>query len=86
MILDIPPHIEKMIIATAQAQGITAEELALATLQSRFDPNEQAYYDWFYEHHFDVEKLDKSIKSGSTPIPDWALKDLASFDKWLASV
>lgn len=86
MILDIPPHIEQMIVATAKVQGITAEELALATLQSRFDPDEQAYYDWFYKHHYDIEMLDKAINSGSTPIPDWATKDLASFDKWLASV
>lgn len=83
MILDIPPHIEQMIVATAKVQGITAEELALATLQSRFDPDEQAYYDWFYEHHFDIEKLDKAINSPKTEIPQGLAKDFNAFHQWM---
>lgn len=53
--------------------------------------DEQAYYDWFYEHHFDVERLAQAIgetdENGCAKgieVPKSALTDLASFDKWLA--
>lgn len=83
MILDLPPELETIIAQTAKAQGISAQELALATLQKSFVPDEeQAYYDWFCEH-FDIERLDKAINSPSVEVPKSALKDLASFERFL---
>lgn len=62
MILDLPPQLEQAIIAQAKAQGISTQELAVATLQQQFAPDEeQAYYDWFYRHHFDIERLKEAI-------------------------
>lgn len=86
MILDIPPHIEQMMTATATAQGMSLQDWALTTLQKGIaQDDEQAYYDWFYEHHYDVEKLDKAIKSGTTePVPPHALESLESFETWLS--
>lgn len=79
--LDIPPHIEQMIITRAEAKGITVDELLLQT----FADDEGAYYDWFYEHHYDKDKLDKSIKSGVTkPVPSYALESVESLEKWLS--
>ena len=95
MLLELPPHLETIITQIAEAQGITAQEVAITALQQRFAPDdEQAYYDWFYEHHFDIERLKKAIgetdENGrakhTTEVPTWALKDLAAFDQWLASV
>lgn len=54
--------------------------------------DEQAYYEWFYQN-FDLDKA-KQMMAGleteeeraknTTEVPKWALKDLASFDRWLA--
>lgn len=46
MIPDLSPELETIITQTAKAQGMSAQELALATLQKNFVPDdEQAYYD-----------------------------------------
>lgn len=66
MLLDLAPTTVELIIAKAQRVGVTVDELLLSTFAKE---DEDAYYDWFYQHHFDIEKLDKSIKSGSTPVP-----------------
>lgn len=79
--LDIPPHIEQMIITQAEAKGITVDELLLQTFAQ---DDEQAYYDWFYQHHFDIDRLDKAINSGVTePVPSHALESVESFETWL---
>ncbi|WP_066804281.1 hypothetical protein [Moraxella oblonga] len=88
--LDIAPHIEQMIITKANQQGITVNELLLQT----FADDEEAYYEWFYQHHFDIDKLSQAIgeydergcAKNTHTVPHWALTDLSSFDKWLASV
>lgn len=80
MILDIPPTTAHLVVSVAQKKGITVDELLLQT----FADDEQAYYDWFYQHHFDIEKLDKSIKSGSAPVPHFdSAEQLAN---WLGGV
>ncbi|WP_066801671.1 hypothetical protein [Moraxella oblonga] len=66
MLLDLPPTTVELIISKAEQAGVTVDELLLSTFAKE---DEDAYYDWFYQHHFDIEKLDKSIKSGSTPAP-----------------
>lgn len=82
MILDIPPHIEQMMIATAQAQGMSVQDWALTTLQKGI-AHDEAYYDWFYEHHYDIEKLDKAINSPKTEIPKGLAKDFNAFHQWM---
>lgn len=83
MILDIPPHIEQMMTATAQAQGMSVQDWALTTLQKGIAQDEQAYYDWFYEHHFDKDMLDKAINSPKTEIPKGLAKDFNAFHQWM---
>lgn len=61
MILDLPQELEAIISQTAKTQGISAQELALATLQKSFaQDDEQAYYDWFCEH-FDIDRMKEAI-------------------------
>ena len=63
MILDLPPQLESTITQIAQAQGISAHEWVLTTLQKSIatDDEERAYYDWFYRHHFDIERMKEAI-------------------------
>lgn len=78
MILDLPPKVQTVIEQTAIAQGITAEELVTISLTRQFV---ESSFD------FDINELQKSIDSGFTPaIPDEAVQDLVSFEKWLQSV
>lgn len=60
MILDIPPHIEQMIIATAQAQGISATEWALTALQKSIEPQTPPNDDGYYLD-FDIEQMTQMI-------------------------
>lgn len=62
MILDLPPQLESTITQIAQAQGISAHEWVLTTLQKSITPDdeERAYYEWFYRH-FDIERLKEAI-------------------------
>ncbi|STZ63830.1 Uncharacterised protein [Moraxella lacunata] len=89
MILDLPLTTIELITAKAEQAGMTVDELLISTFAK---DDEDAYYDWFYQHHFDIERLTKAIgetdENGRAKhtqrVPDWALADLASFDKWLA--
>lgn len=89
MILDLPPTTIELITAKAEQAGMTVDELLISTFAK---DDEDAYYDWFYQHHFDVERLTKAIgetdengrAKNTHQVPDWALADLESFDKWLA--
>ncbi|UZA25463.1 hypothetical protein LP117_03090 [Moraxella bovis] len=80
--IDISPHVEQMIITRAEQRGVSVDALLLQTFAQ---DDEQAYYDWFYEHHYDIDKLDKAINSGVTePIPPHALESVESLEKWLS--
>lgn len=82
MLLELPPQLETIITQIAKAQGITAQEVAITALQQRFAPDdEQAYYDWFYHYHFDMDRLDKSINSGLTPVPHF--DNVEALANWL---
>lgn len=91
MILDLPPTTVELIISKAEQAGVTVDELLLSTFAK---DDEQAYYDWFYKHHFDIEKLSQAIgeydengcAKNTVTVPDWAKADLTSFNKWLASM
>lgn len=70
MILDIPPHIEQLIIAT-KPEGMTAHDWALETLQNSMTTEEL---------YFDIDEIDKAIKSGFTPVPRFdSVEELADW-------
>lgn len=70
------------VIATPKPNGNTSVEQDV----------EIVYYEHFYRHHFDRERLQQAIgktdENGCVKnvreVPQWALADLASFDRWLA--
>lgn len=70
------------VIATPKPNGNTSAE----------QDSEIAYYEHFYRHHFDRERLQQAIgetdENGCAKnvreVSQWALADLASFDRWLA--
>lgn len=33
--------------------------------------------------NFDLEEMKRAVESPTIEVPDWALKDVESFDKWL---
>lgn len=86
--LDIPPHIERMIITRAEEKGITVDELLL---QAFAQDDEHAYYDWFYKHHFDIEKLSQAIgeydengcAKNTITIPKGLAKNKDAFREWV---
>lgn len=81
MILDIPPTTAQMIVAKAQRYGVTVDELLYD-----FACDDEVY--------FNLDRMKHAMKGLETPedrakntteVPDWALADLASFNKWLAT-
>lgn len=78
--LDIPPHIEQMIITRAEQRGLTVNELLLQTFSN---DDEQTYYDWFYQNHFDIDRLDKAINSPIVTIPKGLAKNKEAFREWV---
>lgn len=84
MILDIPPHLETAIIQTAQAQGISATEWALMTLQNHATPSDDGI-------EFDMACMARAIgeydKNGrainTTEIPKGLAKDFNAFHQWI---
>lgn len=93
MILDLPPQLESTITQIAQAQGISAHEWVLTTLQKSITPDdeERAYYEWFYRHHFDIERLKEAIgetdengrAKNTITIPKGLAKDPEAFRAWI---
>lgn len=86
MILDLPPELETIIIQTAEQQGISAEQVATNGLKQLFLPNDELYFD-IERMKVAIGETDENGRAKNThQVPDWALVDLASFDKWLARV
>lgn len=84
MIVEIPVYMENIIKQQAEQQGITAEQLVQQSLASQFAVSQTKVERPF---NFDMEAMDKAIHSGFTPpIPDHALKDVASLEQWFQGV
>ncbi|MDO5050618.1 hypothetical protein [Moraxella equi] len=88
MILDLPPTTIELITAKAEQAGMTVDELLLSTFAK---DDEDAYYDWFYQHHFDIERLTKAIgetdENGcakhTVSLPKGLAKDKEAFRAWV---
>lgn len=89
MILDLPPNIEQLVLEQAKKQGVTAQTWLIDAIQTKAQPS---YANGDFD--FDLERMKEAIgetdENGrakhTVAIPNWALTDLASFNKWLASV
>lgn len=89
MILDLPPNIEQLVLEQAKKQGVTAQTWIIQTLKQATTPS---YANGDFD--FDLERMKEAIgetdENGrakhTVAVPNWALTDLASFNKWLASV
>lgn len=81
MILDLAPTTVELIIAKAQRAGVTVDELLY-----EFACDEELYFD-IERMKVAIGETDENGRVKNThQVPDWAMTDLASFDKWLASV
>ena len=88
MILDLAPATVELIMTKAKQAGVTADELLLSTFAQDDD---DAYYEYFYEHHFDIDRLTKAI--GETDdngrakhthrVPKGLAKDKEAFRAWV---
>lgn len=89
MILDLPPNIEQLVLEQAKKQGVTAQTWLIDAIQTKAQPS---YANGDFD--FDLERMKEAIgetdENGrakhTVAVPNWALTDLASFNKWLASV
>lgn len=87
MILDLAPTTVELIMNKAKQAGVTADELLVSTFAQ---DDEDAYYDWFYEHHFDIERLTKAIgetddngrAKNTVSVPKGLAKDKEAFRAW----
>ncbi|MDO4223328.1 MAG: hypothetical protein Q4D05_04780 [Acinetobacter sp.] len=75
MILDIPPHIEKVIVQRAELQGVTVQEVAIKMLEKDI-PKERPF-------NFDLDEMKKAVESGFEPMPKF--KSDQEFLDWVNS-
>ncbi|WLF84901.1 DUF1778 domain-containing protein [Moraxella sp. ZY210820] len=93
MYLDIAPQTRHIIEKIAHQQGRSVEDFIIMSAY------EKALYSLTKDESdnldFDLEQMKEMMQGLETPeerakntteMPEWAFKDLVSFDKWLASV
>ncbi|WP_019518987.1 hypothetical protein [Faucicola boevrei] len=86
----LPQIIQEQILTAKADNTLQIVQNGQVIKQYTAQDDEQAYYDWFYEH-FDIERMKEAIgeteengQAKGQEVPKWALADLASFDRWLA--
>lgn len=93
MYLDIAPQTKHIIEKIAHQQGRSVEDFIIISAYEKalhsLTQEENDHLDFDLEHMKEMmqglETAEERAKN-TTEMPDWAFKDLASFDKWLASV
>lgn len=80
--IDISPQLETMIVETAKAQGISPSAFLLKAVQAQRDVPFDFDLERMQQRIDGYETQEQALKNG-IEVPNWALADLQSFDKWL---
>lgn len=88
MLLNLAPTTVELIIAKAQRAGVTVDELLLSAFAKE---DEDVYYEWFYQHHFEIERMTKAIgetdengrAKNTVTIPKGLAKNKEAFREWV---
>ncbi|MFB2538555.1 MULTISPECIES: hypothetical protein [unclassified Acinetobacter] len=75
MIINLPPHIEQLVVRQAELQGVSVQQATTQILEQHFQ-KERAF-------NFDLDEIKQAVESGFVEMPVSAKKDFASFDAWL---
>lgn len=73
MLVDLPLNEQEIAFVTQQAkqQGVSTNDFMASVIRNQLP---------FY---YDIEQMDKALSAPRAEVPKSALKDLASFEKWL---
>lgn len=84
MIIDLPPQLETAISHQAKRHGMATNDY-IAQLVKKDLTNNQNPHDigTMTEFYYDIERMDEALKAPRVEVPKSALKDFATFEKWL---
>lgn len=78
MIIELAPHIEQIAVQKAQQQNMRTEDFISKLIEKNLVDE--------VPFNYDLERMKYMMDTEFTEVPDHALTDFESFDKWLMEV